>query len=408
MNVQAVSGAAPEREFVHKPPLAILIVIAMLGPLAMNIFLPSMLGIQRYFATDFSTVQLGLSLFLASLAVAQLILGTLSDRYGRRPVLLAGTTLFLLGTLACIFAPKIEVFLLGRVVQGFGGSAGLILGRAILRDMYDRDQAASMIGYVTMGMAVAPMVGPAIAGYLDKFFGWQSSFWLLVVFAVAVLITSYLKVSETNRNPIPSINFASVLKSYRELVSIKIFWLYSGISSFTTGMFFSFLGGAPFVSEKVLGLRPDQYGLYFVIVALGYSVGNFMSGRFASRHGVFRMIMYGNLLGIIAISVMALLFLFFDVGAWLLFGPMFFLSLANGLVLPSAMAGTVSVKPHLAGSASGLAGSIQMLFGAILSYLVGIALPLSAVPSVWPLIVAMFLSLLMALIFGGWLWSMRQ
>lgn len=400
MDMQEGSGPLPTRQLDRKPPLIILVVIAMLGPLALNIFLPSMLGIQAHFETSFPTVQLGLSLFLVSLAIAQLVLGTLSDRFGRRPILLAGTALFLVGTLACLFAPTIEFFLIGRVIQGFGGSAGLILGRAILRDLYDRDKAASMIGYVTMGMAVAPMIGPAIAGYLDKFFGWQSSFWLLLVFAVGVLVASYLKVSETNKNPIPSIDFQSLYRSYSELLSIRVFWLYTGLSSCTAGMFFAFLGGAPFISEKVLGLTPDVYGLYFVLVALGYSLGNFLSGRFAARIGVFRMIMAGNLLGIATICVMIVLFLSFDASAPLLFGPMLFLSLSNGLVLPSSVAGAVSVKPKLAGSASGLMGSIQMFVGAFLSYLVGLILPLTAVPMVWPLIVAMFLTLCFAMAFG--------
>lgn len=400
MDIQEGSGPLSARQLDRPPPLIILIVIAMLGPLALNIFLPSMLGIQAHFETSFSTVQLGLSLFLISLALAQLVLGTMSDRFGRRPVLLAGTGLFLAGTLICLFAPAIEFFLIGRVIQGFGGSAGLILGRAILRDLYDRDRAASMIGYVTMGMAVAPMIGPAIAGYLDKFFGWQSSFWLLLVFAILVLIASYLKVTETNRNPIPSIDFKSLYRSYCELLSIKVFWLYTGLASCTAGMFFSFLGGAPFISEKVLGLTPDIYGLYFVLVALGYSVGNFMSGRFAARIGVFRMVMAGNLLAVAGIFIMIVLFLAFEASAPLLFGPMLILSLSNGLVLPSAVAGAVSVNPKLAGSASGLMGSVQMLVGAILSYAVGIILPLAAVPSVWPLIAAMSGTIFLALAMG--------
>ncbi len=392
MDIQSGSGPLPTRQLAPTPPLIILVIIAMLGPLALNIFLPSMLGIQAHFQTSFSAVQLGLSLFLVSLAVAQLVLGTMSDRFGRRPVLLAGTGLFLFGTLVCLFAPAIEYFLIGRVIQGFGGSAGLILGRAILRDMYDRDQAASMIGYVTMGMAVAPMIGPAIAGYLDKYFGWQSSFWLLLVFAIGVLTASYLKVTETNKNPIPSIDFKSLYQSYHDLMQIRIFWFYTGLSSCTTGMFFAFLGGAPFISEKVLGLTPDVYGLYFVLVALGYSLGNFLSGRFAARIGVFRMIMAGNILAMSAVCIMAILFLTFEASAPLLFGPMLILGLANGLVLPSAVAGAVSVNPRLAGSASGLMGSVQMLVGAILSYLMGIILPLAAVPTVWPLIVAMFIA----------------
>ncbi|MEP0519213.1 MAG: multidrug effflux MFS transporter [Hyphomicrobiales bacterium] len=390
-----------------RPPLAVLVLMSMLGPLAMNIFLPSMLGIQRYFETDFASVQLGLSLFLASLALAQLVLGTLSDRFGRRPVLLAGLCLFIVGTFACIFAPNIHAFLAGRVVQGFGGSAGLILSRAIVRDLYDRDEAASMIGYVTMGMAVAPMIGPAIAGYLDRYLGWQSSFYLLACFGFIVLITSYRKVTETNVTPTDSIDVSNVYRSYRTLMSIRLFWLYTGVAGFASGMFFSFLGGAPFVSEKVLGLTPDRYGLFFILVALGYSTGNFLSGRYAARLGVFKMIMLGNLLGLVSVAAMIGWFLVGDAMPLKLFGPMFFLSIANGLVLPSSMAGTVSVRPELAGSAAGLSGSFQMLFGATLSYFVGIILPMSVIPTAWPLIIAMTVSLILAFMVGSYLWTFR-
>ena len=396
------SHAQPK--IVRGPSLLVLVFVAMLSPLAMNIFLPSMLGIQAHFQTDFASVQLGLSLYLASLAVSQLIMGTLSDRYGRRPIVIAGLVLFLFATIGCIYAPNIEFFLFSRVMQGLGGSSGLILGRAIIRDMYGRDEAASKIGYVTMGMAIAPMIGPAMAGYLGTIYGWQSSFWLLQIFGALVLVASVINLSETNKNPIPSISVTNIIGSYRALFSIKIFWLYTAVSGATAGMFFAFLGGAAFVSEIVLGLTPDVYGLYFILVALGYSVGNFVSGRFAARLGVFKMILLGNILGLAAIVLMAVLFATVALHPLLLFGPMFILSLSNGLVLPSAMAGTVSVRPDLAGSAAGLSGSLQMVAGASLSYIVGVLLPLSQTPSAWPLIIAMACSLFVALGFGFWLY----
>lgn len=383
-----------------RPPIAILVLMSMLGPLAMNIFLPSMLGIQRHFTTDFATVQLGLSLFLVALAVSQLVLGALSDRFGRRPVLLAGLSLFLLGTLICLLTPSIEMFLAGRVVQGAGGSAGLILARAIVRDLYERDRAASMIGYVTMGMAVAPMIGPAVAGYLDTLYGWQSSFYLLLGFGGLVLAASALTVHETNLNKTTSFSPAALIGQFGQLMRLRPFWLFTGISSFAAGMFFAFLGGAPFVSEIVLKLSPQTYGVYFVLVALGYSIGNFLSGRFAGRLGVFRMILIGNVLAVFGIGLMAGLFALLPPHPMLLFGPMMLLSTANGLVLPSAIAGTVSVRPDLAGSASGLSGSFQMATGAALSYVVGLVLPLPATPNVWPLIIAMALSLSLALVIG--------
>src|SRR5690606_20851902 len=160
----------------RRPSLAILIAVTALGPMALNIFIPAMPGMTAVFGVDYGTIQLTLTLYLVGLAVAQLFMGPLSDRFGRRPVLLGGIGLFLAGSLAAALAPSIEALIVARIVQAVGGCAGIVLGRAIVRDTHSREASASMIGYITMVMVVAPMLAPLIGGYLDSWFGWRATF----------------------------------------------------------------------------------------------------------------------------------------------------------------------------------------------------------------------------------------
>ena len=186
---------------IDKPPrMALLIAIAAVSPLGINLYLPSMPGMARALGVDFTTIQLTLSLYLAAMAVGQLIIGPLSDRFGRRPVLLIGLTVFVIGSLICLAAQNVGLLIFGRVVQAFGGTAGITLSRAIVRDLYGRNQVASMIGYVTMGMAVAPMIAPTIGGVLETLFGWRASFAFLMVFGGLALLFAFWHLSETNRN----------------------------------------------------------------------------------------------------------------------------------------------------------------------------------------------------------------
>lgn len=374
-----MSPSPPPALAPRKPPLVILIAVSSLNPLALNIFVPSMPGLETAFQTSYARVQLALSLYLAAVAVAQLVLGPLSDRYGRRPVMLAGMVMFLVGTIVCRFSESIEIFILGRIVQGVGSCAGLALSRAIVRDLYDRDQAASMIGFVTMGMAVAPMIGPAIGGALDDRFGWQATFDLLFAFGFVVTVGTLLLLHETHHERIAT-GPGALWRSFAALLREPLFLAYATSSALTSGVFFAFLGGAPYVVQKLMGLGAQETGFYFILVAGGYMFGNFLSGRYAALLGVVRMTGLGNalalatgvaVLGLHAAGVMHPL---------AVFGPMFVIGIANGVSLPSSVAGAVSVRPDLAGAASGLVGSMQIGGGAVVTVTVGALLNDSAAP----------------------------
>jgi DHA1 family bicyclomycin/chloramphenicol resistance-like MFS transporter len=245
----------------------------------------------------------------------------------------------------------------------------MVLSRAAVRDMFDTDQAASMIGYVTMGMAVVPMLGPAIGGFLDQWLGWQANFWLLFLVAAATLAITFVDFGETAGRSGKTL--LAQFREYPELLRSPRFWGYSLASGLASGAFFAYLGGAPFVGTQIYGLSAAALGVWFAAPAVGYFVGNFISGRFSTRIGVNRMVLWGCLIngGGVLLSLMIAL-----AGAdsvYSFFGLMCFVGLGNGMSIPNATAGAISVRPHLAGTASGLSGAIMIGAGAALSAFAG-------------------------------------
>ncbi|MCB2094985.1 MAG: multidrug effflux MFS transporter [Rhodobacteraceae bacterium] len=374
------------------PHISTLIVLTGLGAMSMNVFLPSLPGMAAYFSADYALMQLSISLYLAVNAVLQLFIGPVSDRYGRRPVLLASLALFCLATTGCILAPSAGIFLAFRMAQGVI-VAGLVLGRAVVRDMVPQEQAASMIGYVTMGMAVVPMISPAVGGLLDQAFGWHSTFILLLVAGLVVLWLTWSDLGETAQNRATSLR--DQFRQYPELFASHRFWGYCLSATFASGAFFAFIGGAPFVGVQVYGLDSVQVGLCVGAPALGYFSGNFLSGRYSIRMGVNWMITAGAAISTLGMVFPFILNLIGAHGPTLFFGAVTLVGLGNGLLMPSANAGMLSVRPHLAGSASGIGGAIMIFGGALLSALAGWMLGPGS--TAMPLIVIMLVSSALAL-----------
>jgi len=381
--------------------IGMLILVAAISPLGINLYLPSMPEMARSLQVDFAAVQVSLSVYLAAVAVGQLVVGPLSDHYGRRPVLLAGLALFVLGSVLCAVAPDPLVLNLGRIVQGFGGCAGIALSRAIVRDLYDRQRAASMIGYVAMGMSVAPMVAPTIGGVLESVFGWRASFVFLGGFGLVTLVVVFSLLHETLpakrglATPVADDagTVSRLLSGYAFLLRSRPFWGYAMATSFTSGVFYAFIAGAAYVMIEMMGRSPVEYGIYFGLVAVGYIVGNFVSARFGQRVGHARLIRVGLGMAPACVAAMALCFAWDWLHPMALFGPMFMVGMANGLVMPGCIAGAVSVRPEAAGAASGLAGSIQIGLGALIAPLVGAIMG----TSVWPLVAVMMACAVLAL-----------
>ena len=346
------------------PHLGTLVVAAAVSTLALTMFIPSMPGMAEAFGTSYSTVQLALSLYLFTTAIVQLVSGPLSDLYGRRPVMLGSMALFILGTIVCLVAPTVEWLLAGRVVQA-ASAAGLILSRTIIRDLFAREKAASMIGYTVMAMAVAPMVGPWIGGLLDEAMGWRGSFYVMLAIGILSFALAMSDLVETNPNLGRSIG--EQVSEYRSLLSTKAYWIFVGAGSFASAVFFGFLGGAPKLADVALGMSPSAYGAWFAFCAGGYVIGNFVSGRFAERAGLGRMIMFGAMLSVAGPAAIAGSFWYGWEHPFALFGWIALTGVGNGMVLPSNVAGAISIRPDASGAASGLLGTMQTMTGAVAS-----------------------------------------
>lgn len=375
------------------PHIATLVLAAGLAAMSMNIFLPSLAAMADHFDTSYAVMQLAVSGYLAGTAAIQIAIGPLSDRFGRRPVMIGGIALLLLGTVICMLAPNIAVFMTGRIIQT-GVVAGIVLSRAIVRDMVPMEEAASMIGYVTMGMSVVPMIAPSLGGVLNDLFGWQASFVALLLSGLLVLLLVWRDLGETNTAQ--SASFGEQFRSWPQLLNSRRFWGYTLTATFSSGVFFSFLGGAPFVGTVIFKLSPSALGFYFFSMAAGYMLGNYLSGRYARRFGIGPMMVSGNLVNLLGLAGAFLLSAAGAQHPFAFFGPLSLIGIGNGLTLPSANAGMVSVRPHLAGSASGLGGAITLGGGAALSVVAGAVLHSDG--GTLPLLVVMTVTAVLALL----------
>lgn len=375
------------------PHIVSLVAIAGLSALTMNIFLPALPAMATDLGVDYDRVQVLVSGYIAMTALVQLVIGPLSDRYGRRPVMLGALLILIVASVICMISTSIEILTLARMVQT-AVVAGLVLSRAIIRDMVPMDEAASMIGYVTMGMTLIPMVGPTLGGLLSDSFGWRSNFAAILVTAVLVLILIYRDLGETNHQKTSS--FAAQFRAWPRLLTSPRFWGYTVAGTFTSGAFFAFLGGAPFVGGTLMGLSPSMLGIQFVFIAVGYIAGNYLSGRFARRLGIDTMMLAGGVVALVGTAIPILLFMQGFGSSLAFFAPQIVVGFGNGLSLPSTNAGIVSVRPELAGSASGLGGAINMGGGAFVSWLASHIL--SVETGAMPLLLVMLACCVLALV----------
>ena len=382
------------------PTMATLVIMAALGALSMNIFLPSMPAIQEHFDATPSSVQFLLSGFLFTNGVLQLVIGPLSDRFGRRPIALWAFSIFVLASVICANAPNTATLMTARTVQAVV-VASFVLSRAAARDIAGSKDAASLMGYIAMGMSIAPMTGPTIGGFLQEAFDWPAPFWTLAILGVLVLILVWRDMGETNLTP--SFSMSAQVKLYPQLLTSRRFWGYALSNMFASGAFFSLLGGAPFVGTEIYGLSPSALGLYFIFGPMGYFCGSLISGRYAVQMGTYRMLLSGTVITIAGMILALALVMHGYNHPLAFFGCTAFIGVGNGMVIPSANAGMMSINPRLAGTAAGLGGSVMVSGGGVMSALV--VLFLSKDVGVTPLILFMLASGLLGL--GAALYTIR-
>jgi DHA1 family bicyclomycin/chloramphenicol resistance-like MFS transporter len=337
-----------------------------IGSLSLNILVPALPAIAARLETDPASVQLTVSLYLLGLAFSQLLLGPLSDRFGRRPVVLGGLALAALASFVAIFAGTITGLIIARVVQALGASTGQVVGRAIIRDLFERERAASVLGLVTSAMVVFPMVSPLIGGILDTLFGWQSIFVFVAALSFAVLAWAALALPETRPRAAAAETPGQFLADVRALLSSPRFVGYALTGALGSAPFYTFLGGGPYVIVTMMGRSSAEYGIWFAFSSIGFMAGNFTASRLTMRYGLDRMVLAGIIVTVIgALIPVVLCFIDRNIGAVAVFLPQTLISYGNGLLLPTAIAGAVSIRPQVAGTASGITGFTQMAIGAV-------------------------------------------
>jgi DHA1 family bicyclomycin/chloramphenicol resistance-like MFS transporter len=377
-----------------RPTLLILVAISTLQPIALNMVAPATPALARAFSASYATIQLTLTLFLVAVAATQLVVGPLSDRFGRRPCVLAGIVAFIAGSALGALAETTEALLFSRVLEGAGAGTTFALARAIIRDTSSRDEAAGQIASVTMVMVVAPMLAPYVGGHIETWFGWRMIFWTMTAAGVAVLALTALRLPETAPDVGVSTSLLGVFRAFPALAADRGFIIDVVALAMTSASFFAFIAAAPFIVVETMGRGSDVYGAYFILNALGYMIGNFAMSRLAIRVGTARMVRIGLAISFVALSAAFAISLSAHWTPLTLFLPLALNAIGNGLTIPGATASALSARPELAGSAAGLMGAVQLGSGALATIVI------SAAVIVWPqaLMAMMWLMLAVALL----------
>jgi multidrug resistance protein len=322
------------------------------------------------FNVPYGIIGLSLAAYAGVSACLQLVLGPLSDRFGRRPVILWALAIFIAATIGCAMAPDAWTFLVCRMAQAIIAPTYAV-SLAAIRDTTSREQAAGQFGYLAMAWAIAPMLGPTVGGLLDQVLGWRASFFVLAFFGVSVLILCWADLNETNRTP--SSTIAEQYRAYPELLGSKRFWAYSVCMAFSVGAFYAFLVGAP-LAASAFDLSTAVLGLYMGSITGGFMAGSFLAGRLSGRTSVTTILVAGRIVACAGLLFGLVLYVAGIGHVLALFGPCLFVGVSNGLTQPSANVGAISVRSKQTGSAAGLAGAISVAGASIMAAFAGAVL----------------------------------
>ena len=364
--------------------LALALLVAALmtfGPISTDMYLASLPALAEVFATEAGTAQLTLSVYFAGIAVAQLFIGTLSDRFGRRPILIGGLVLFVATSTACALATSIEVLIGLRFCQAFGAASATVLSRAIVRDLHERAGAAHMLARVGSIMGISPVLAPILGSYLFVWFGWQANFWAMAVYGAGAMVFVVLLLGETlARGERAPLRFAAVAFSFARLVRHRIFLGYALPYLFVYAGMFAFFTGFPFIVINLLGQPAEYFGYFFAAVVIGFPIGTFIAGRLTRHFSIDDVLR-------VAVSLSALSALVVAAFAWAgvthllaVMVPMLAYQVTVGMINPLAQASALAPFPEIAGKAAAVMGAGQMGAASLASYLVGATHDGTAIP----------------------------
>lgn len=346
--------------------------ISLIGPLAVHLFMPVIPAVKVALGLSEAMAQLTFSIALFSMAFATLVYGSLSDRYGRRPVLLSGLCLFLAGSAISAVASSIGVLVVGRLVQAVGAGCGITLVRAIAQDVYGPARLVKAIAYLTMAYTIGPMISPMVGGVLIDAFGWRSVFGFALGAGGLIALGAYLAVFES-RPPSPATRGGgNVLRNYWTLLRHPRFTAFVLQSGFCTGSFLVAATAASGLMKELLHRPSAEFGVYFLLFPVGFLSGNFITSRIGNRAANETMVLAGSVLSLAAVTAQASLLLSGHVTPLTLFAPGFFITMAQGLSLSYAQAGAMAINPKLAGTAAGMGVFTQNFVGAMFAQLYGL------------------------------------
>jgi MFS transporter, DHA1 family, multidrug resistance protein len=347
--------------------IMLLLLVAMTGvaPISLYMLVPALPVLASFFGRDISIAQMTVSLYMVGIACSQIVMGPLSDRFGRRPVLLAGLGLMVAASAACIFAETLPQLIAARFLQALGGASGMVVSRAIIRDLYSRERISSMISLVIAVMMIAHMLSPLTGGLLETTFGWRSIFYLVTITSLIIVVAIALLLPETRRTRTEAGGFRG---DVGRLMTSRAFIGYMLCQVLASQITFTFAGAGPYVVVTQMGRSSAEYGAWFAATGFAYLIGNLFCVRFAPRHSLERLIWFGLALQFLG----AVLNLIWGIAglnlapSWL-FGTQMLVMFANAFVMSNSAAGAISVRPEAAGTASGAMGFLQMGVGALFS-----------------------------------------
>jgi DHA1 family bicyclomycin/chloramphenicol resistance-like MFS transporter len=352
--------------------IAVLVAQLALGLVLMTISLPSMQDWPATFNAGQASVQLTFSGFVAAYGGLQLLFGPLSDRLGRKPMLLLGLALSALGCVLAALAPTLGLLTLARVLQGAGSAAGMVVGRAMVQDLFVGPERTRMMAFIGMTMGVCPPLATLVGGQIHVRFGWQANFVLMAALALALLVASWRVLPSVRLDPAaPQRRWGELFSGYARLAREPAFLWFVVILATTTATFYTFLGGAPIVL-KGYGITPDRIGWYIMCIPVSYIFGNILTTRLIRVKGDRFIMQRGQILTLGGLLLLLALGLAGLNSPLTLALPLILLGIGHGLLAPPTLAGTISVLPALAGSAAAVGGLMQQLTGALGGFLVGL------------------------------------